>query len=232
VSVVIALADKLDSLISLFAADEKPTGSKDPFALRRAALGCIRLIVENELRIPLTAFLNDEIIAFFADRLKVMLKEQGYRHDWVNAIFTAREDDLLRVVQRVAALGRFMESDDGKNLLAAYKRAANIVRIEAKKDGVTEYPQPQEAHLQQAEETQLFQMLQQVASAIPVMITDEAEYTAAFSSLASLRAPVDAFFEQVTVNVEDAALRHNRLCLLNFIQKLMERVADFSKIEG
>src|SRR5262249_36936028 len=135
VSIAVALADKFDMLVSFWAIDEKPTGSKDPYALRRAALGAIRLILDNKLRLPLQKVAIDtDLLAFFADRLKVQLREQGARHDLVDAVFALEnQDDLLLVVRRVEALGKFLDTEDGKNLLAGYKRATNIIRIEEKK---------------------------------------------------------------------------------------------------
>lgn len=230
VSIAIALADKFDSLISLFAIGEKPTGSKDPFALRRAALGCIRLILENKLRLPLKTFLSDELIAFFADRLKVMLRDQGHRHDLIEAVFTASEDDLARVMARATALSAFLATEDGKNLLAAYKRAANIVRIESKKDNATYTSVPDAGLLKEAEEKALHATLRDIENRLPDLLAQE-DYENAMSALATLRAPVDAFFDKVTVNAENADLRKNRLLLLSFIQQQMERVADFGKVE-
>jgi glycyl-tRNA synthetase beta chain len=250
-AVTVSLADKIDSLAGLFAIGDKPTGSKDPYALRRAALGVIRIILENKLRLPLrhafgfalSNYINLEhktqdneatlkdLLSFFADRLKVMLKDQGIRHDLVAAVMTEGEDDLTRVVHRAQALSSFVASEDGENLLAAYKRAANILRIEEKKDGAKYNNAPEIALLQQTEETALHNALTSIASNLPVLLPAE-NYEAAMTTLAALRTPLDAFFEKVTVNADDAALRKNRLHLLGQITRLMESVADFSVVEG
>jgi len=250
-SVCVALADKIDSLVGFFGIDEKPTGSKDPFALRRAALGIIRLVVENGLRLPLfqlfqfahaqyapgqltgeaRAVAND-LLDFFADRLKVHLKEKGVRHDLVNAVFSlGDEDDLVRLLARVQALGDFLSSDDGANLLIAYRRAANIVRIEEKKDGRS-YGGPADAGaLRLAEEQSLAAALASARVAATEALKAE-DFAAAMAALAALRRPVDAFFDKVTVNADDADLRVNRLKLLAEIGASLSEVADFSKIEG
>jgi glycyl-tRNA synthetase beta chain len=251
VSVVVALADKLDSLVGFFALGEKPTGSKDPFALRRAALGIIRLIIENKLRLPLnTAFMlagnqYGEALAesglkaayadlplFFADRLKVHLKEQKIRHDLIDAVFAVGcEDDLVRLLARVAALSEFLGSGDGANLLAGYKRAANILKIEEKKDkkSYTEAVQAEKLHL--PEETALAESLTAAKGLIGPSLKSE-DFKAAMSAMAGLRNVVDAFFDKVTVNSEDQEERANRLRLLAGIRGAMDQVADFSKIEG
>jgi len=245
VGVSVSLADKIDSLVGFFAIDEKPTGSKDPFALRRAALGVIRLILENDLRLPLlTVFRTsaklyeftgdpaDDLLAFFADRLKVHLKERGVLHDRIDAVFAlGGEDDLLRLMARVDALTEFLATDDGGNLLTAYRRAANILKIEEKKDGRA-YDAGADAGLfEQPEETALHDALVQAGTAIASAVGEE-DFTGAMKAVAGLRAPVDAFFDQVTVNADDAALRENRLKVLNQIRTALEGVADFSKIEG
>lgn len=251
VAVCAALADKIDSLVGFFAIDEKPTGSKDPFALRRAALGVIRLVVENGLRIPLFNFFQfahaqykpgqlageakavaNDLLDFFADRLKVHLKEKGTRHDLVNAVFAlGDEDDLVRLLARVAALADFLQTDDGANLLVAYRRAANIVKIEEKKDATTYGGPADEAALQAAEEKALYQALAEVRASAAQALKGE-RFAEAMAALARLRRPVDAFFDKVTVNAEDAALRSNRLKLLAEIGAAMGEVADFSKVEG
>lgn len=251
VSVCVALADKIDSLVGFFAIDEKPTGSKDPFALRRAALGVIRLVVENGLRIPLFNFFQlahaqfkpgtltreaklvaNDLLDFFADRLKVHLKEKGVRHDLVNAVFAlGDEDDLVRLLVRVDALAEFVSSDDGANLLVAHRRAANIVRIEEKKDSVTYVGPADEAALSQDEEKALNQVLGEVRGIVIQECKGE-RFADAMAALARLRRPVDAFFDKVTVNTDDAAIRVNRLKLLAEIGAAMGEVADFSKIEG
>jgi glycyl-tRNA synthetase beta chain len=251
VSVAVALADKLDTLFWFFAIDEKPTGSKDPFALRRAALGIIRLILENGLRLPLRqafelAYQGEavkidsarrdavigELLEFFADRLKAHLREKGVRHDLVSAAFSlTAEDDLVRLMARVEALGRFLGTDDGANLLTAYRRAANIVRIEEKKDGVRHDGVVDEAALAQAEEIELSRRLKAVWKEAGEKL-DREDFVAGMTALAALRAPIDAFFDKVTVNADDAKLRANRLKLLSQIRATMNRVADFSEIEG
>lgn len=245
VSIAVALADKLDMLVGFWAIDEKPTGSKDPYALRRAALGVIRIVLENGVRLPLTQLLRaqlpgdsktkDELarslLAFFADRLKVHLREQGARHDLVDAVFALGGDDLLMIVRRVEALGRFLDTEDGEHLLTGTKRAINILRIEEKKDGVT-YDQPPEAKLlQRPEEKALAKAVDEVEKAAAAAVARE-DFAAAMTEMAKLRTPVDAFFDFVTVNTEDAALRANRLRLLNRIRATTLTVADFSKIEG
>jgi glycyl-tRNA synthetase beta chain len=250
VSVAVALADKLDSLVGFFAIDEKPTGSKDPFALRRAALGVIRLIVENKLRLPLVEiftkanqlFRNQnaalpslqpaDLLDFFADRLKVALKEKGVRHDLISAIFSlGGEDDLVRLLARVDALKSFLDTDDGANLLVAYRRASNIVKIEEKKDKTEYNGGADAAKLQQAEEKSLHAALASVASSGEQLIRSE-HFGNAMSQLAKLRQPVDAFFDKVTVNSDDKDLRANRLRLLAQIRTTLNKVADFSQIEG
>ena len=247
VSVATALADKIDTLVGFFSINEKPTGSKDPFALRRAALGVIRLVVENGLWIPLAKIFRhaddlhaasargagarldiDEMIVFFADRLKVALKEKGVRHDLIDAVFAvrsadgAREDDFFRLLARVDALKAFLATADGANLLVAYRRAANILRIEEKKDGKNYDADYDPALLTLPEEKALGGAL----------ATGTLKSPATLQNLASLRAPVDAFFDKVTVNCDDANLRANRLRLLSRIRAALGGVADFAKIEG
>ncbi|HYM30332.1 MAG TPA: glycine--tRNA ligase subunit beta [Candidatus Cybelea sp.] len=249
-SIVAALADKLDTLAGFFAADEKPTGSKDPFALRRAALGVIRIVLENKLRLPLARVFDKaydlhaanlglagksptaDLLEFFADRLKVHLREQGVRHDLVSAVFAlGGEDDLVRLLSRVDALKAFLGSDDGGNLLVAYRRAANILRIEEKKDDRKFADQPDPALIRLPEESKLFERLNEVAGLAEAALAHE-EFTVAAQAQATLRKPVDDFFDKVTVNADDAALRVNRLCLLARIRGELDRIADFSKIEG
>ncbi|MCW2308263.1 glycine--tRNA ligase subunit beta [Rhodobium gokarnense] len=228
VAIAVALADKLDMLTGFWAIDEKPTGSKDPFALRRAALGVIRIILENELRFPLAA--DPDLLNFFADRLKVQLREEGARHDLVDAVFALDDqDDLLMVVRRIEALGTFLDSDDGANLLAGYKRAVNILRAEEKKSGETYSGRPDPNLLTEQAEKDL-------AGAIDIARTDAAkaidaeDFAAAMAALATLRAPVDTFFDDILVNADDPALRENRLKLLNEIREATLAVADFSRI--
>ena len=298
VSIVVALADKIDTLVGFWAIDEKPTGSKDPYALRRAALGVIRIIVENELRLPLRLQLwrhfsvirrdenladaiallhplNEQILklsatdielavklevlvsekakqlagpvlvqahsylhqthdllSFFADRLKVQLREDGARHDLVDAVFALEgQDDLLLIVRRVAALGKFLDSDDGKNLLAGVKRASNILRIEEKKDNKSYAGAPDAKRLAAPEEKALAEAINIAKKEASAAVAKE-NFAAAMSAMAKLRPRVDAFFEKVTVNVDDKVLRENRLKLLNEIREATRAVADFSRIEG
>jgi glycyl-tRNA synthetase beta chain len=292
VSVAVALADKIDTLVGFWVVDEKPTGSKDPYALRRAALGVIRLVVDNGLRIHLLsaslhalrrlrlsaniaeqrrlqtiqakenpktaqAFaalaveareldarfrlgapeqadespLRRDLLAFFADRLKVQLREQGARHDLVDAVFALEgQDDLLMVVRRVEALGKFLDTDDGKNLLAGTKRAANILRIEEKKDGKTYDGAPDAALYSLEEEKALAKAIDQVRTEATAAVARE-DFASAMSAMAKLRPAVDAFFDKVKVNDDDAKVRENRLKLLNEIRASTRAVADFSKIQ-
>ena len=362
VSIAVALADKLDTLVGFWAIDEKPTGSKDPFALRRAALGVVRIVLENGVRLPLAnqllsvgetnlahskidwmgeldliksanllddvvplaervklygifgyllksdgrfqtsldylrrvvskeqtpnfeeqakaekelfaalerynsdaldfkqallepenTFLHAEdfsvtresvrgelepllsdLLAFFADRLKQYLRDQGQRHDLIDAVFALGEDDLVLIVKRVEALAAFLDSEDGANLLAGYKRAANILRAEEKKDKRAFDGAVDAAKLEAKAETALFKAISASAEAVTSALEKE-DFAAAMSALASLRAPVDAFFDgpdSVMVNADDAGVRENRLNLLNMMRAAMGRVADFSKIEG
>jgi glycyl-tRNA synthetase beta chain len=317
VSVAVALADKIDILTGFWAIDEKPTGSKDPYALRRAALGAIQIIRANSLRLRLASLLDftfktillvkhrsmnvmqeveggyrtiagshrklDDgsleemlivrldrkslwfsieekrkidlrlgfekyeqsgvlieawssiapgLLSFFADRLKVQLREQGARHDLVDAVFALPgQDDLVLIVRRIEALGKFLDTDDGKNLLAGTKRAANILRIEEKKDNTSYTGAPDTTLLQQAEEKELARAIG-VAKAEADQAVAREDFASAMTAMAKLRPHVDAFFDKVTVNVGDAALRANRLRLLNEIREATRAVADFSRIEG
>ena len=292
VTVAVALADKLDTLVGFFAIDEKPTGSKDPYALRRAALGVIRLILDNGVRLPMAGaeqglllvpygqlagqistreLENDswelfqleqklgrdlgtvgprdvlppggkpfwgrwfavqtEILAFFADRLKVLLRDQGKRHDLVDAVFALGDDDLVRIVRRVEALDAFLATDDGANLLAGYKRASNILRAEAKKGDVptgmvqTGLPNQPEA------ETRLAFAAGAARTAVETALETE-DFAAAMTALARLRESVDAFFTDVMVNSDVPAERENRLKLLGQVRDVMGQVADFGQIAG
>jgi glycyl-tRNA synthetase beta chain len=293
VSVAVALADKVDILTGFWAIDEKPTGSKDPYALRRAALGVIRLVIDNKVRLKLwdicldallpfamASFkgevtanrsliqqlagkidirtlrdqwdahiesrgqeirvreearareICDGLLAFFADRLKVQLREQGARHDLVDAVFALPgQDDLVLVVRRIEALGKFLDADDGKNLLAGTKRAANILRIEEKKDNNSYTGPPDAALLQQPEEKELARAIGAAKAEADQAVKKE-DFAAAMTAMSKLRPHVDAFFDKVTVNVEDKLLRASRLKLLNEIREATRAVADFSKIEG
>ena len=292
VSVAVALADKIDTLVGFWAIDEKPTGSKDPYALRRAALGVIRIILENQLRLPLyeIAILHSlffaertlatfegmvstkarsldfvlpglanalaerahqmatsaealaaasghfdalvtDLLSFFADRLKVQLREQGARHDLVDAVFgLGGQDDLVMVVRRVEALGKFLDTDDGKSLLAGTKRAANILRIEEKKDGKAYDGAPDAARYSLAEEKLLAAAIDRVKAEASTAASNE-DFAGAMSAMAKLRPAVDAFFEHVKVNDDDAKVRENRLKLLNEIRAATRAVADFSRIQ-
>ena len=232
VSVAVALADKLDTLVGFWAIDEKPTGSKDPYALRRAALGVVRLVLENGLTVKLGEFVEPDLLSFFADRLKVHLRESGARHDLVDAVFALPgQDDLLLVVKRVEALGRFLGTQDGKTLLAGTKRAANILRIEEKKDGVTYEGGVDMVLLHEPEERALAEAIAHLGPQIETALGAE-DFEAAMALIATLRAPVDAFFDKVTVNAEDKALRANRLRLLADIRAITRAIADFDRIEG
>jgi glycyl-tRNA synthetase beta chain len=282
VSVAVALADKLDTLVGFWIYDEKPTGSKDPFALRRAALGFIRIVLSNGLRLKLldvatrqentlrhqratpigvddqgrethvsykggasvtieidrqsgasrtSSTHSTDLLAFFADRLKVHLREQGARHDLIDAVFALGEDDLVLIVKRVEALGEFLATEDGKNLLAGYKRAANILAIEEKKDG-TCYSGAGTAMAGDPPEVDA--LVSALAKAAPdaTSALDQEDFAGAMRALSKLRGPVDAFFDKVTVNADVADVRVNRLEILSQIRDALGRVADFSKIEG
>jgi glycyl-tRNA synthetase beta chain len=253
VAIAVALADKLDVLVGFWAIDEKPTGSKDPYALRRAALGVIRIVLENQLRMPLNPILfrflgahviggvlteKDEsivlrdLVSFFVDRLKVHLRDQGARHDLIDAVFSVPgQDDLLLIVARVEALGKFLETEDGATLLVGTKRAVNILRIEEKKDGKSYDQLPDPKLFKLIEEKALAKQVDQAERAAATAIENE-DFEAGMAAMALLRAPVDAFFDHVTVNADDANLRANRLRLLNSIRATTLTVADFSKIEG
>ncbi|MFG3598217.1 glycine--tRNA ligase subunit beta [Bradyrhizobium sp. RDI18] len=248
VSAAVALADKLDTLAGFWAIDEKPTGSKDPYALRRAALGAIRLIVDNTLRLPILNVaksalaglpetsdvekLPGDLLSFFADRLKVQLRDQGARHDLVDAVFSlGGQDDLLLVVRRVEALGKFLDTDDGKNLLAGTKRASNILSIEEKRDKRTFDGAPDAGLYRLDEEKALAKAIEQVRSEASAAVQKE-DFATAMSAMAKLRPAVDAFFDKVKVNDDEPAVRENRLKLLNEIRAATRAVADFSKIEG
>jgi len=269
-AVAVALADKLDTLAGFFAIDEKPTGSKDPFALRRAALGVIRLIVENELRLPLGPPIREalrlhnddarqvltgraphgggetvageqhlvaELLSFLTDRLKVVLRERGVRHDLIAACFAVEkpeggaEDDLVRLLARVEALEQFLKTDDGANLLTAYRRAGRIVEKEEKKDRARFHAEVDRECLAEADEHALNEALIDAAGTARAALERE-DFTGAMRALAALRRPVDAFFDTVTVNASDPDVRANRLRLLKQIGATLARVADFSKIEG
>lgn len=252
VAITVALADKLDTLIGFWAIDEKPTGSKDPFALRRAALGIIRILLEKRARVTLLPRIVShmqridmdiganvdtddltrqfDLLSFFHDRLKVYLREQGARHDLIDAVLTPESDDLLMVARRVEALTAFITSEDGINLLAGTKRATQLLAAEEKKgtviaDGVSE------ALLKLDAEKELFTAITKASSEAAGAVAHE-DFRSAMEALSKLRAPVDRFFTDVLVNDEDAAIRANRLALLRMIRAATGTVADFSKIAG
>jgi glycyl-tRNA synthetase beta chain len=255
VAVAVALADKIDTLVGFWFEEEKPTGSKDPFALRRAALGVIRLVLSNDLRLGLESLIKSswhqhaqrgtgvkpaskmevlipELLSFFADRLKIQLREQGARHDLVDAVFALeRQDDLLLIVRRVEALGTFLNTEDGKNLLAGYKRATNIIRIEEKRDAREYVGRPDPSLYRQSEERALASAIETAKAQASAAVARE-DFEAAMLAMAKLRPHVDTFFDKVTVNVEDKELRENRLKLLDEIREATRTVADFSRIEG
>jgi glycyl-tRNA synthetase beta chain len=254
ISVAVALADKLDQLTGFFAIDEKPTGSGDPYALRRAALGTNRIILAADLKLPLqypviaqavrhlqaserTEFeigkaLVEDVIGFIVSRLAIALREKGTRHDLIDAVFSlGNEDDLVRLVARVEALQSFLKTDDGANLLTAYKRAANILKAEEKKDKTTFAGAVDVKLLALPEETALADALGKAEGAIAADVQAE-KFVEAMGVMARLRKPVDAFFDKVTVNDKDAKLRENRLKLLARLRDTLHLVADFSKIEG
>jgi glycyl-tRNA synthetase beta chain len=269
ISIAIALADKIDMLVGFWAIDEKPTGSKDPYGLRRAALGVIKIILENGLRLPLVSIYvpalkamvmtfvsrrspnyddrvdefternsaaTDSLLSFFADRLKVQLREQGARHDLVDAVFALDgQDDLVLIVRRVEALGKLLESEDGKNLLAGYKRATNIIRIEEKRDAREYVGAPDPQYYRQPEEWALAKAIDAAREEAAAAVARE-DFEPAMRAMAKLRPHVDAFFDKVTVNVAEGAdkqkLRENRLKLLNEIRAATRAVADFARIEG
>ncbi|HEX3863578.1 MAG TPA: glycine--tRNA ligase subunit beta [Stellaceae bacterium] len=248
VSVALALADKIDTLVAFFRVDEKPTGSRDPFALRRAALGIIRLVLESGLRLSLSDVLKKasenfdpqqfglwnpapDLLPFVADRLKVHLREQGVRHDLIAAVFVLSEDDLVRLLARVTALQKFLGTEDGANLLIAYRRASNIVGIEERRDSC-KYDGPIDgAALKLDEEIALYHRLNGMMDMSATSLRLD-HFDRVMMRLATLRQPVDEFFANVTVNTDDPALRENRLRLLSRIREVMNQVADFSKIEG
>lgn len=259
VSIAVGLADKIDILVGFWLIGEKPTGSKDPYALRRAALGIIRVILTNDLRLPLAPLLQEacelhfraardrelmlapeaavpDFLVFLADRLKVQLRAQGARHDLVDAVFMLeQQDDLLLIVRRVHALANFLAMQDGKNLLAGYKRATNIIRIEEKRDGRQYAGQPDPSLYRQTEERALANAIGDAKREANAAVARE-DFESAMRGMAKLRPHVDAFFDKVTVNVAEGPdkdeLRENRLKLLNEIREATRSVADFSRIEG
>jgi glycyl-tRNA synthetase beta chain len=249
VAITVALAEKLDLLSGFWAIDEKPTGSKDPYALRRAALGVIRIVLENNLRVRLgdaiqfsskmqaadvsnPVALSADLLSFFGDRLKVHLKDEGARHDLIDAVFALEgQDDLLMVVKRVEALSAFISSDDGTNLLAGYKRAVNILKAEEKKDGTAITGKPLADHFRDQAEIDLAAAIDTARAEAADAVGNE-NFEGAMEALSKLRAPVDQFFDDILVNAEDPALRMNRLQLLAEIRDATHVVADFSKVSG
>lgn len=249
ISIALALADKIDVLTGFFAIDEKPTGSKDPFALRRAGLGIIRIILENNIDIDLATLFDKayahygdivkgtsnpstDLLQFIADRMKVTLKDKGVRYDLIDAVFALGLDgNLNRVMARVNALQNFLKTDDGVNLLAGYKRASNIVSIEEKKEGTAFKGQISATLFLQSEEEKLYEILTQTEEKIGPALSDE-KFENVMSEMAKLRAPIDAFFDKVTVNDNNNDLRLNRLNMLSKIKTTLNQVADFTKIEG
>ena len=244
VSIVVALADKLDQLTGFFAIGEKPTGSGDPYALRRAALGVIRIIRENGLRVHLRQLLaatgtdavtTQAVFDFFVERLTVQLRADGARYDVLNAVFGAksldstRDDDLVALLNRSDAVATLLGTNDGANLLTAYRRAANILRIEERKDGPFNQAPVADLFREQAE-IDLDQAL--VGCGVVIGLLDDESYGAAMATMAKLRMPLDLFFEKVTVNATEPDLRRNRLRLLNQVRSIMDQIADFSRIEG
>jgi glycyl-tRNA synthetase beta chain len=226
VTVAVSLADKLDSLTQFFGIDLQPTGSKDPFALRRSALGVIRLLVDNNIRYKIGD--AHGLLDFFADRLKVQQKEAGVRHDLIDAVFAlGGEDDLVCLLARVSALQSFIGTEDGANLLAGYKRAANIL----KKEGVAEVTTITLSYTPEAAEAALIEALDSAAPQAAAAVAAE-DFEGAMAALASLRAPIDAFFDKVTVNDADEDKRKARLALLARVREAVHTVADFSRIEG
>ncbi|OVE91485.1 glycine--tRNA ligase subunit beta [Agrobacterium tumefaciens] len=231
VAITVALADKLDTLVGFWAIDEKPTGSKDPFALRRAALGVVRILLEKNVRLSLLSVAKDaDLLSFFHDRLKVYLRDLGARYDLIDAVLTPESDDLLMIARRVEALTAFITGEDGRNLLAGAKRATQLLAAEEKKgtvvaDGVSEELLKLDA------EKALYAAIK-TASADAAKAVEGEDFRSAMQALSTLRVPVDKFFEDVLVNDEDAAIRANRLALLKAIREVTGTVADFSKITG
>jgi len=233
ISAVVALADKLDTLTSFWRIGEKPTGSKDPFALRRAALGVIRILLDAELRLPLSNYVNKALMGFFADRLKVHLKDEGVKHDVIDSVFALGDDDLVRVTRKARALQAFIDTEDGGALLAGYARAVNILSKEEKKEGKRYDGAPDAEYL--AGELDMTERA--LADALDASVktasdaVEKEEFGAAMAALARVRAPIDTFFESVVINVEDRAVRRNRLLLLSKIRAAAGEVADLSRLE-
>jgi glycyl-tRNA synthetase beta chain len=242
-SIAVSLADKFDMLVGFFSIGEKPTGSGDPFALRRAALGIIRTIRENRLRIRLSPPIatawdlygqpprTKEVLDFIIERLRIQLRAEGARHDVVAAVFAAfHDDDLNRLLARAKAIEAFLATNDGRDLLAAYRRAANILRIEERKDGPHNGP-PLVHQMFEPEELRLQTSINALDAGSDIKFRNE-QFEEAMLLLAQMRAPLDVFFDKVTVNAPEPDLRRNRLRLLHKVRSTMDRIADFSKIEG
>ncbi|CUX33654.1 glycine--tRNA ligase subunit beta [Agrobacterium genomosp. 13] len=231
VAITVALADKLDTLVGFWAIDEKPTGSKDPFALRRAALGVVRILLEKNVRLPLLSVAKDpDLLSFFHDRLKVYLRDLGARYDLIDAVLTPESDDLLMIARRVEALTAFITGEDGRNLLAGAKRATQLLAAEEKKGTVVANSVSEELLKLDAEKA-LYAAIKTASADAAKAVAGE-DFRSAMQALSTLRAPVDRFFEDVLVNDEDAAIRANRLALLKAIREATGTVADFSKITG
>jgi len=240
-AIAVALADKLDQLAQFFAAGEKPTGSGDPYALRRAALGVIRIIRENRLRVSLNEVLEDagaddatkaEVRSFLLERLRVQMRGQGERHDVLAAVLGARgDDDIVRVLAKVEAVRLMLSSENGANLQAAYKRANNIVAKEMPSLAAQPVVEVVAELLREPEEIDLNKNIETVGRDVYHLNHDEM-FREAMEAFGALRRPVDTFFEKVTVVVPEPDVRENRLRLLHSLTELMDSVADFSKIEG
>ena len=236
VSVALALAEKIDTLTGFWAINKKPTGSKDPFALRRAALGVIQIVLENNLRLPLNSLnVTPDLLGFFHDRLSVYLKDKNHQYDHINAVLLrpdgSREDDLVLIVKKLEALEAFLKTQDGTNLSAAYKRATNILKAEQKKTGPIKDSDVRAKLLTAKEEIALHAALEKVSTAVQKDCAEE-NFAAAMAQLSSLRGPLDAFFEAVKVNDEDAGIRVNRLALLTGIKQICDGVADLGEVES
>lgn len=230
VGLTVALADKLDTLTGFWSIDEKPTGSKDPYALRRAALGVVRMLLERNIRLPLSSVVDADLLAFFHDRLKVYLRELGARHDLIDAVLTPGADDLLMVARRVEALTAFITAEEGLNLLAGTKRATQLLSAEEKKGTVVAASIDSALFTLDAERA-LYEAVQSASKAAADAVAGE-DFRSAMEALSTLRGPVDQFFADVLVNDENPAIRANRLALLSAIRTATGTVADFSKISG
>ena len=247
VSAAVSLADRLDTLVAFFSRDMRPTGSRDPFALRRAALQAIQIICDGRLRLPLLPVLAEaeaslppggakgvgpDLLDFLIDRLKVQQRDAGVDHDLIDAVVAlGREDDIVRLLSRVEALQHFIRTDDGANLLAGYRRAANILRIEEKKDGVR-HDGPVDPNLLEAEAEKALYAALEAADGAVVAFLEREDFSRAMETLAALRQKVDDFFSMVTVNAENPSVRANRLAILARLRSTANQVADFSRIGG